>query len=184
MESRPTCRLHLLPSNRAYPPLVPDTLPASRRNSYIACHTRSSSGIPRAGIAKRGLGVRRACTKKLVNEREKKKKEERKVGSALGGEGRWRMCSHRVARTAQHPRSSSAAKMPEDCQKHPLTSADHLRRRQEVEARRPASAHAAVPPWSAGFRPIRWRQRPPSRPWHPRGRPGTRPDWSDRAKAR
>lgn len=61
MESRPKCRLHILPSNRAYPRLVPDTLPASRRNSYIVCHTRSSSDVLRAGIAKRGLGVPRAC---------------------------------------------------------------------------------------------------------------------------
>jgi len=91
MESRPTCRLHLLPSNRAYPPLVPDTLPASRRNSYIVCHTRSSSGILRADIAKRGLGVRRACVTKRQLTRETKRKSERLVRRSAGREGG---CAH------------------------------------------------------------------------------------------
>ena len=47
-------------SSRAYLRLVLDTLPASRRNSCIVCHTRSSSGILHAGIAKHDRGVPRA----------------------------------------------------------------------------------------------------------------------------
>src|SRR5712671_4597831 len=58
---RPKCRLRAYPTSRARLRQDQDTLPASHSKFYIEYHTRSSSGIPCADIAKRDRGVPRAC---------------------------------------------------------------------------------------------------------------------------